>query len=158
MRILDIGCGAGDVAMLAAELVGGSGAILGIDRSEPAIGAARIRTTSTANIAFEVASPEELLGEERFDMVIGRYVLIFQDDPASLLRVAARLAKPSGTIAFHEIDDADDFAAIPAVPSWTRANRWVMSAFRRLFPSFDVPGRMVECFFQAGLAAPNLFC
>jgi SAM-dependent methyltransferase len=158
MRILDIGCGAGDVAMLAAELIGGTGAILGIDRSEAAIEAARARITSTANIAFEVASPELLPGGERFDMVVGRYVLIFQDDPASLLRMAARLAKPSGTVAFHEIDDADDFAAIQPVASWTQANHWVTSAFRRLFPSFDVPGRMVECFFQAGLAAPNLFC
>jgi ubiquinone/menaquinone biosynthesis C-methylase UbiE len=32
MRVLDLGCGAGDVAMLAADLVGPSGSVVGIDR------------------------------------------------------------------------------------------------------------------------------
>jgi SAM-dependent methyltransferase len=158
MRILDIGCGAGDVGLLAAELVGESGAVLGIDRSEAAIDAARIRAACRKNIAFKIASPEELADEDRFDIVIGRYVLIFQEDPAAFLRSAARLAKPAGVIAFHEIDDADDFSAFPEVASWTEANRWVMGAFRRGLPNPDAPGRLVEWFHRAGLAAPNLFC
>ena len=33
MRVLDIGSGAGDVSLLAAEMVGPSGAVLGIDRT-----------------------------------------------------------------------------------------------------------------------------
>ena len=33
MRVLDLGCGAGDVSMLAADLVGPSGSVIGIDRS-----------------------------------------------------------------------------------------------------------------------------
>jgi Methyltransferase domain len=37
MRVLDIGCGVGDVSLLAAELVGPSGAVLGVDRSAEAI-------------------------------------------------------------------------------------------------------------------------
>ena len=158
MKVLDVGCGAGDVTMLAAELVGESGTVLGIDRSEAAIDAARARTVSTRNIAFEIASPEELPDEELFDIVIGRYVLIFQDDPASFVRASARLAKSSGAIAFHEIDDADDFTAFPEVPSWTQANNCLMSALRHMLPSPDVPGRLVECFSKAGLGAPNLFC
>jgi ubiquinone/menaquinone biosynthesis C-methylase UbiE len=94
MRILDVGCGAGDVAMLAAELAGESGSVLGIDRSEAAIQAARARAASRKNIEFEIASPEEFPDGERFDIVIGRYVLIFQEDPAAFLRTSARLAKP----------------------------------------------------------------
>ena len=43
MRVLDVGCGAGDVSLLAAEMVGASGSIIGIDRSPEAIAMAKER-------------------------------------------------------------------------------------------------------------------
>jgi|SRR5580704_3625789 ubiquinone/menaquinone biosynthesis C-methylase UbiE len=43
MRVLDLGCGAGDVSMLAAELVGPAGSIVGIDRSQEVIDVAKER-------------------------------------------------------------------------------------------------------------------
>jgi cyclopropane fatty-acyl-phospholipid synthase-like methyltransferase len=43
MRVLDIGCGVGDLSLLAAELVGSSGKVLGIDRSAEAIAIAARR-------------------------------------------------------------------------------------------------------------------
>ena len=48
MRVLDVGCGAGDVSLLAAELVGASGSIIGIDRSPEAIAMAKDVLASTA--------------------------------------------------------------------------------------------------------------
>src|SRR5208337_5280181 len=55
MRVLDLGCGAGDVSMLAAELVGAAGSVVGIDRSQEAIAVARERaqTARLGNIDFE---------------------------------------------------------------------------------------------------------
>ena len=158
MRILDVGCGAGDVALLAADLVGESGTVVGIDRSEAAILAARARAATAKNVHFLVASPDDASDKASFDVVMGRYVLIFQDDVASFLRASARLVKPGGILAFHEIDDADDFAALPEVPLWKQANDWLMSALRSLLPNPDVPGRLVDCFSQAGLGVPVLFC
>jgi len=157
-RILDVGCGTGDVALLAAELVGESGAVVGIDRSEAAILAARARAATAKNVHFLVTSPDDTLGAASFDVVIGRYVLIFQDDVASFIRASARLVKPGGFVAFHEIDDADDFAALPEVALWKQANDWLMMALRSLLPNPDVPGRLVDSFSQAGLGAPALFC
>src|SRR5215471_9191904 len=43
MHVLDVGCGAGDVAFLAASLVGPSGRVLRVDRSEDAVKRASIR-------------------------------------------------------------------------------------------------------------------
>lgn len=41
MRVLDLGCGAGDVSMLAAELAGPAGFVVGIDRSQEVLKVAR---------------------------------------------------------------------------------------------------------------------
>jgi ubiquinone/menaquinone biosynthesis C-methylase UbiE len=48
MRVLDIGCGRGDVALLATRLVGTRGEVLGIDTDETAIGAVRRGRASSA--------------------------------------------------------------------------------------------------------------
>ena len=56
MRILDAGWGAGDVTLLAADLVCESGAVVGIDRSEAAILAARARAATAKNVHFLVTS------------------------------------------------------------------------------------------------------
>ena len=54
MRVVDLGCGAGDLAMLAAEIVGPTGAVLAIDRNAAAIVTARerARTAGHANIEY----------------------------------------------------------------------------------------------------------
>ena len=41
VRVLDVGCGVGDVSLLAGTLVGPTGAVLGIDRSAEAVDTAR---------------------------------------------------------------------------------------------------------------------
>src|SRR5258708_20714401 len=41
MRVLDLGCGTGGVSLLAAEMVGLSGAVVGVDQSADAIAVAK---------------------------------------------------------------------------------------------------------------------
>jgi len=48
VRVLDSGCGAGDVSMLAAELVGPGGSVVGIDRSQEVLKVARERAQEAA--------------------------------------------------------------------------------------------------------------
>ena len=43
MRVLDVGCGAGDVSFLAASLVGPDGFVFGVDKSPEAVAMARER-------------------------------------------------------------------------------------------------------------------
>ena len=60
MRVLDIGCGAGDVAILAAELVGTAGSVLAIDRNSQVLATARERAQAAGvrQIVFEERSVE----------------------------------------------------------------------------------------------------
>src|SRR5260370_13724688 len=84
---------------------------------------------------YGLTSDDDTLDAASFDVVIGRYVLIFQHDVTSFIRASARLVKPGGVVAFHEIDDADDLAALPEVPLWHRANDCLTRAMRSLLPN-----------------------
>ena len=161
MRVLDLGCGSGDVTMLAAELVGASGSVVGIDRSPEVIAVARgrARTDGLRHVDFRESSAETFSDPEPFDAVIGRYILIHQADPVALLRAAAQRVRPGGVVAFHELCIAgQSLQSHPEVSLWQQAGEWLRMAFQAAAPHCDAGGRLIEHFSGAGLPQPTLFC
>jgi SAM-dependent methyltransferase len=157
MRVLDVGSGAGDVAFLAARIVGGSGEVLGVDRSAPALQVAseRARDRLLRQVSFRVGDPGDMAFERPFDAVIGRYVLQFQKDPAAMLRRLASHLKPGGLALFHEIDWSGA-GSFPPVPTYDRCRDWGMEALRRHGTETRMGSRLHAAFLGAGLAPPAL--
>jgi len=92
MRVLDLGCGTGGVSVLAAEMVGPYGAVVGTDQSVDAIAMAKesSRESGFQQSAFCVSSVEAFSSPDPFDIVSGRYVLMYQPSPAAFIRAASR--------------------------------------------------------------------
>ena len=153
MRVLDIGSGAGDVAFLAAELVGPAGAVMGIDRAVAAVEAATCsaRARSLANVSFRVGDAARLTFERPFDAVVGRYVLLFQADASALLRTLSRQLRPGGLLVFHE-PDWTCARSVPAAPTYERCCQWIQERFRRAETDGDMADRLYGIFVRAGLA------
>jgi ubiquinone/menaquinone biosynthesis C-methylase UbiE len=103
-RVLDIGSGAGDVALLAARLVGENGQVVGVDRDAIALTKARMRALEAGikNVKFIEGDILELTAAAPFDAVIGRFILQFMPDPMAVLRTLAALTRPGGVIVFQE--------------------------------------------------------
>ena len=160
MRVLDLGTGAGDVAMLAAELVGPSGSVVGIDRNPQVLSIAtqRARTCGLQHLGFREAWADTFVDKVGFDLVVGRYVLIHQTDPATFLRSAAKVAKPGGTIALHELRLRDACRSIPQVPLWDLIDTLLRLAFSTAVPHYDAGDRLIQHFADAELPEPKLFC
>ncbi len=125
MRVLDVGSGAGDVAMLLAALVGPSGQIVGTDTSLTAVETAsrRVRAEGLAHVTIRHGDPAEMIFEKPFDAVVGRYVLQFIADPSTTLARLARQVSPGGIVFFHELD-WDGARSAPRVPTYDRACGW----------------------------------
>ncbi len=161
MRILDLGCGAGDVSILAAELVGDTGSVIGIDRSPQVIAFARkrLRSAGLRHLAFEDVAVEDFSDPEPFDGVIGRYVLMHQADPAAFIRAAASRVRPGGFVAFHDLSVRGQVVqSLPSVSLWQQAGEWIQMAFQTVARHHDAGGRLIEHFSRAGLPQPTLFC
>jgi SAM-dependent methyltransferase len=157
MRILDVGSGSGDVAFLAADLVGEKGSVVGVDRAPAAIVAARRRAEerSLSKVWFHEGDPAEMAFEEPFDAVVGRYVLLFQADAAQMLRQLARRLRPGGVIVFHE-PDWSVVRSFPAAPTYDRCCQWIIAAAKLGGSNWNMADKLHGAFLAAGLPAPTM--
>lgn len=98
-RILDLGCGTGSLALLAAEQ---GHRVTGVDRSPAMVARARAKCAGR-DAGFLVGdAAEPPVGEGRFDVVLVRHVLWALPDPAAVLRHWAGLLAPGGRLVLVE--------------------------------------------------------
>jgi arsenite methyltransferase len=97
--VLDIGCGAGFDAFLAARLTGPEGRVVGIDVTPAMVEKAREhgRRLSLGNVAFQPGEAESLpFPDETFDVVISNGVLNLTLDKDKAVAEMHRVLKPGG--------------------------------------------------------------
>src|SRR5215467_13209734 len=100
MRVLDVGSGAGDVALLAADLVGPTGSIVGLDRDAASVAWAtkRMAEASRTNIQFHAVEFDAFSDTAQFDALVGRFILLYLPDPVATLRHLAQSLRSGATI------------------------------------------------------------
>jgi SAM-dependent methyltransferase len=101
-HILDVGCGCGDVTILAARATG-SGHALGADFSRIQVAEARrlAAAAGVANARFEVADAQvHSFGAGVFDVVLSSFGVMFFDDPAAAFGNLRKALRRGGRLAF----------------------------------------------------------
>ncbi len=159
MRVLDVGCGTGDVSMVAAEIVGPDGSVLGVDRGEPALRAARAKADrlGLSHADFQAREIAELDPSAAFDALVGRFVLMHQPRPAEVLRAAAGAVRPGGVVVMIESWMElllEGVHSEPHSPLYDRVVRFQCEVVRRAEADLRAGGRLRATFLDAGLPAP----
>jgi len=157
MRVLDVGSGAGDVAFLAAGLVGDNGEVVGVDRSAEALTVARARAEEgrLGRVSFTQGDPGGLSFDRPFDAVVGRYVLQFQPDAAAMLRSLAGKVAPGGIVVFHELDWTG-VRSFPPAALYEASTAWCVETLRRTETEAHMGVKLERAFLSAGLPAPSM--
>ena len=100
MRVLDIGSGTGDSALLAARVTAPGGRILGIECSAEKIAVAQSRIDALGVTGIELVHDDVTnlpeLGGRPFDALVMKRVLGRLPDPSAVLRDAAALVRSGG--------------------------------------------------------------
>jgi len=88
MRVLDLGSGAGDMSVVVADVVGGGGEVVGVERAPEAVGeaTARAERLGRGSGRFVIGDIHDALDHGPFDAVVCRLVLMYVPDPAAVLR------------------------------------------------------------------------
>ncbi|MDQ2783405.1 MAG: methyltransferase domain-containing protein [Chloroflexota bacterium] len=157
MRVLDVGSGVGDVALLAAGLVGSHGAVVGIDNNPAVLVTARARATGRANVTYIEGDLNAPPVDGPFDAVVGRLVLLYQPDPVATLRSLARLVRPGGVVAFQEFNfTAESLVQSPSTPLWEQVWGWMRETMRRVGIDERIGYHLHRHYRDAGLPAPQM--
>lgn len=161
MKVLDVGSGAGDVALQLAELVGPTGSIVGVELHAPLVevARARVKAAGLTNVSFLAGDIREVALGHDFDAVVGRNILMYVADPAAVLRVGAEHLRPGGIVAFQEVEwsISEQAARLEAIPSLVRqAASWVYSAFSQAGTEMQMSFKFPGAFLEAGLPSPAL--
>ena len=145
-RVLDVGCGPGN---LTSELVSrvGADAVAAVDPSEPFVTAARARHPG---VDVRQASAESLPYSDRtFDAALAQLVVHFMTDPIAGLREMARVTRAGGTVAACVWDLAGRRS--PLDPFWEAATALDATATDESGLAGAREGQLVELLALAGL-------
>jgi SAM-dependent methyltransferase len=159
MRVLDIGCGPGAVSQIAAELVGETGRVLGIDASSDMLEVAesRMQAAGLTHVSFLTADLRTLTMEQSFDALIGRFILMHLPDPASVLRHLLSCVAPGGIVAFQEYElSSHQEAFYPPSSLWEQTYRLTTLPFEQAGGNLHAGMQLPGMFQAAGLPAPHM--
>jgi len=157
-RVLDIGSGVGDVAMLAARLVGQSGEVVGIERDPRSIARARTRAADYGlhNASFMECDVSQIQSVGSFDAVVGRFILQFLPDPVAVLRCLSHAIRPGGVVVFQEVSYAPLLALSAHLPLWSACVSVARETIQRSGANPEMGVALHRNFQEAGLPAPAM--
>ena len=101
-KVLDVGCGTGASALPAAEAVGETGFVVGVDLSSQLLERAhnKVRAAGLDNVEFRIADMTALgYPDASFDAVVSVFSIFFVPDMEGLVRELWRMVRPGGALA-----------------------------------------------------------
>lgn len=152
MNVLDVGCGAGDVSIAAARIVGTTGRVLGLDTSAEAVALSGQRFVHAGlTWAASRVGDAHRVEEGGFDAVTGRFILMHLADPAALLRSLRTVLRPGGILTFLEMD-ISSAAITPSLPLFEAGVAAIVAVYRATGSEPDMGSRLFGAYRQAGLS------
>jgi SAM-dependent methyltransferase len=144
-RLLEVGCGTGELLADLARLAGGRAE--GIERDAAAAALAAARPGAEVRVGdlriVDLGGP--------YDAIVARWVLSFLPDPAAVVARLAGALGAGGLLAVHDYDH-DALGVFPRRPAVQRVIEAFRAAYRDSGGDLWVAGRLPGAFRAAGLA------
>ena len=138
-RVLDVACGTGIVARLAAEQVGVTGTVAGLDMNPGMLAAARAVTPPETSIDWHHAGAEAMpLPDDAFDVVLCQMGLQFMAAKPAALSEMRRVLAPGGRIILNTPGPTPPAMAVMAEALAAQVSREAAGFVHAVFSLHDV--------------------
>ncbi|GGE75404.1 class I SAM-dependent methyltransferase [Sphingomonas prati] len=161
MRVLDVGCGNGDLSRFVAALAGPAGEVVAIDRGADSLAMARVADArpNSAPIDYRQVDLAEALPElGKFDAIVGRRVLMYLPDAAATIDRLRSIAKPGAIIAFQEHARAGLPTGLSELPLHRQLYDWTWSTVTAEGGEVTLALRLMDLLKTAGCAIEDARC
>jgi SAM-dependent methyltransferase len=149
-RILEVGCGNGALLRDLAAVAGDGGRVVGVERDPAAAARARDEVADLPWAEARQGDVFELGGEERFDLVVARWVISFLPTPERAVARLVPLLEPGGHLLIQDYD-YDAIRVAPDVPAVRRLFEVTPEAYVRRGGDAWIATRLPEIYHRLGL-------
>lgn len=150
-RVVELGCGTGQMTAWLGERVGEAGRVVGIDRSAEQLGYARRRCQPWVELRSGDAT-DTGLARHSFDWVYARLLLMHLPEPERVVAHAFELLRPGGTLVCEELVISSSFC-YPEQPAQAELHRMALTMARTRACDFDIGRRLHSLLRAAGFEA-----
>jgi SAM-dependent methyltransferase len=164
-RVLDVGAGPGYATIDLAEIVGPTGEVVALERSNKFVSAMkeRTRTRGLTNVKmYELDLMSNDLPPGKFDFSWCRWVLSFVAEPGVVVRKLAGAIKQGGFVIFHEYGHYTTWRYLPRLSTQEEFRSHVIATWLESGGEPDsapaLPALLAEHGFVIYSARPHLFC
>jgi len=108
MSCLDIGCGAGTVTRMMAQIVGRKGHVTGVDVDGNYLRYCQSKSDANTDFIRDDICDSRLEKSEHFDIIYSRFMFVHLKDMKKAVQSMKRLVKKGGVVVIEELDHAPD--------------------------------------------------
>jgi ubiquinone/menaquinone biosynthesis C-methylase UbiE len=150
--LLDLGCGGGNVAIMAAKMVSDTGRVTGVDFDEGMISLARqdALAAGRSNISFAAGSAYDISYDSEFDFAYARFLLSHLERPMDVLQRMVRSVRPGGKIITEDVQFSGHFC-YPACEAFDRYVQYYAMAARHNAQNPEIGPSLFSLFHEAGI-------
>lgn len=153
-KLLDVGCGGGNVSRMAAQIVGNSGSVTAVDFDATIVELNRAEVPQLPQLHYQNISAYDITYSNEFDIAYSRFLLSHLTEPALALRNIVRSVRPGASVVIEDVQFGGHIC-YPSNNAFETYVAWYISLARKRGQQPEIGPSLMSLLHETGLQSIN---